>query len=519
MYLAQQARQLHDSQAAAAAPSLNAPAALVIQSDAEFQRAIAQHSPSTVRVPSSSARGLAPQDVVSVQVVDGPVQDTGQTELLLYWHDIAAAGKEEGIVSSSGRFIAHAMVGLFALFFMMREYGSRDNEMWPIRSETNNIRTSWWWTFSPLLVLDFFCILSLPSFFVSLSRNGFIVAARRASQRSGFLSLMIFGNPFLMVSELVLISNLADPSSRHISHTAFYIFAPCLIGAIFLIFAALAALVSTSSQSVKAPSVCFFAGVCLVIFCILCPLRIGDQINWSWWAVLCPMYALCLLWAVSAFLSLVKIARASHQNSANSTTSSDSAASVYYSKWSVSSMLLVESICFGMFFAILAAVLDGSPPVSGNLRLAILPVYAATGLHCLTFIVSVCLYALSSPSWAVMTNMESIGDESSDTSSLSMSVSAGSLFVQDSLQLRALHTTTLLLLAFQVLYLCPHHVFVPHFPVQAIFLTSKFDAAFYVGTGGVWTSGWKCVAAPNLSVWKTLLSYTLILEPYQSRGG
>jgi hypothetical protein len=172
-----------------------------------------------------------------------------------------------------------------------------------------------------------------------------------------------------------------------------------------------------------------------------------------------------------------------------------------------------------MFFAILAAVLDGSPPVSGNLRLAILPVYAATGLHCLTFIVSVCLYALSSPSWAVMTNMESIGDESSDTSSLSMSVSAGSLFVQDSLQLRALHTTTLLLLAFQVLYLCPHHVFVPHFPVQAIFLTSKFDAAFYVGTGGVWTSGWKCVAAPNLSVWKTLLSYTLILEPYQSRGG
>ena len=112
MYLAQQARQLHDSQAAAAAPSFNAPAALGIQSDAEFQRAIAQHSPSTVRVPASSARGLAPQDVVSVQVVDGPVQDTGQTELLLYWHDIAAAGKEEGIVSSSGRFIAHAMVGL-----------------------------------------------------------------------------------------------------------------------------------------------------------------------------------------------------------------------------------------------------------------------------------------------------------------------------------------------------------------------------------------------------------------------
>ena len=34
--------------------------------------------------------------------------------------------------------------------------------------------------------------------------------------------------------------------------------------------------------------------------------------------------------------------------------------------------------------------------------------------------------------------------------------------------------------------------------MQAIFLTCKFDAKFYVGSGGVWTSGWQFVTPPHL---------------------
>ena len=351
--------------------------------------------------------------------------------------------------------IAHALVGLFALFFLMHEYSSVDNESWPIRSDVMNIRISWWWTFSPLLVLDFFCLLSLPSFCVTMARNGFIVAARRASQRSGFLALIIFGNPCLMVSEIVLIFNLSTPSSQHISHTAFYIFAPCLIGALLLIFASVASLLSTSSQSAKASSISLFAGVCLSVFFIICPLRIGGQIEWSWWAVMCPVYSLCLFWAISAFLSLMKITRKSHPNSAPAAPPVDSPALVHYSKCSVGCMLLIDSICFGMFFVILAAVLEGFSPVSGNLRLAVLSVYAATGLNCLTFIISLSMQALQSASWAVMSNMESVADTACDTSALSASLSAGSLFVPESIWLRLLHITTLLLLAFQVLFCMP----------------------------------------------------------------
>jgi hypothetical protein len=453
LYLAQQARQLQESQvaAAASAPAANAATALYIQNEAQLQRSIAQHSPTAARVPPASARAIVSQDLVSVQVDSAPAETAGDAKLL-YWHDISAAGKEEGLVSSSGRFIAHAMVGLFALFFMMHEYSGADNESWPIRSDILNIRTSWWWTFSPLLVLDFFCLLSLPSFFVTMARNGFIVAARRASQRSGFMALIVFGNPCLMVSEIVLISNLSAPSSQHISHTAFYIFAPCLIGAILLIFASVASLLSTSSQSAKASSVCMLAGICLGVFFIICPLRIGDQIAWSWWAIMCPMYSLCLFWAVSAFFSLMKITR--ENLSANAPTLApprlDSAASVYCSKWSVSGMLLIQSICFGMFFAILAAVLDGGAPVSGNLRLAVLPIYAAAGLNCLTYIVSLTQRALVTAPWALMSNMESVTDAACDTSSLSLSLSAGAAFVQESIWLRVLHVTTLLLLAFQV---------------------------------------------------------------------
>jgi hypothetical protein len=449
LYLAQQARQLQESQAAASAPASTAASALYIQNEAQLQRSIAQHSPTAARVPpaSASARTIVSQDLVSVQVDSAPDDSAGEAGLL-YWYDISAAGKEEGLVSSSGRFIAHAMVGLFALFFMMHEYSGADNESWPIRSDILNIRASWWWTFSPLLVLDFFCLLSLPSFFVTMARNGFIVAARRASQRSGFMALIIFGNPCLMVSEIVLISNLSAPSSQHISHTAFYIFAPCLIGAILLIFASVAALLSTSSHSAKASSVCMLAGICLGVFFIICPLRIGDQIVWSWWAVMCPMYSLCLFWAVSAFFSLMKITR--ENLSVDARPRLDSAASVYCSKWSVSGMLLIETICFGMFFAILAAVLDGGAPVSGNLRLAVLPVYAAAGLNCLTYIVSLTQRTFVTAPWAVMSNMESAADAACDTSSLSLSLSAGAAFVQESVWLRLLHVTTLLLLAFQV---------------------------------------------------------------------
>jgi hypothetical protein len=453
-YLAEQARQLQVTQTAAAAPSLIAPAALLIQSEAQLQRSIGHHSPTAARVPSASTRGFASHDLVSVKVDESPDANSGDSELL-FWHDISGAGKEEGFVSSSGRFIAHFLVGLFALFYMMHEFSSGDYQTWPIRADTNNIRISWWWTFSPLLVLDFFCLLSLPSFFVTLSRNGFIVAARRASQRSGFLSLILFGNPCLMVSELVLISNLAEPSTRHISHTAFYVFAPCLIGAIFLIFASIAALVSTSSQSAKAPSVSFFAGVCTCTFCIICPLRIGDQIAWSWWAIMCPMFVLCLVWALSACMSIYKMIREMDINDELTDSRRDSAAAVYYSKWSVSVMLLVDSICFGMFFVILAAVLDGWAPVSGNLRLAVLPVYAATGLNCLSYIVSLCLRVLLKPSWLVMSSIESMGDGFSDPSSpLSLSASSGSAFVQEPIWMRGLHVITLLLLAFQVSLSC-----------------------------------------------------------------
>ena len=448
-YLAEQARQLQATQAAAAAPSLSAPAALLIQSEAQLLRSIGQHSPTSATVPSASARGLASQDLVSVDVDAGPDASSGEAGLL-FWHDISGAGKEEGFVSSSGRFIAHAMVGLFALFYMMHEFSSSDYETWPTLN-TGNIRTSWWWTFSPLLLLNLFCLLSLPSFFITLSRYGFVVAARRASQRSGFLSLIIFGNPCVMVSELVLIANLAVPSSRHISHTAFYVFAPCLIGAIFLIFASIAALVSTSTQSAKSSSVSFFAGVSTGVFCIICPLRIGDQIAWSWWAIMCPMFVLCLFWAISACLSIYKMIRDVHLNDAPASGRSDSAAPVFYSKWSVSVMLLIDSICFGMFFVILASVLDGWAPVSGNLRLAMLPVYAATGFNCLTFIVSLCMRTLLKPSWAVMPDLESMTDTASDpSSSLSLSASSGASFVQQPLWLRGLHVTTLLLLAFQV---------------------------------------------------------------------
>ena len=291
LYLAQQARQLQQSNAAAAAPGPNHTAALLIQSEAQLQRSIAQHSPTAARVPSASTGALAPHahalashSMVALEVA----ADTGEAGLL-YWHDISSAGKEEGFVSSSGRFIAHSMVGLFALFFMMRQYGDAEGEAWPIRSDTNNIRASWWWTFSPLLVLDFACLLALPSFFITLSRNGFVVAARRASQRSGVLSLLLLGNPCLMVSELVLASYLAVPDSRHVSYTSFFVFAPSLIGAILLVLFAMAALFSTSSQSVKASTVTLFTGVCLLVFCIICPLRFGDQVQWSWWAIMCPM--------------------------------------------------------------------------------------------------------------------------------------------------------------------------------------------------------------------------------------
>jgi hypothetical protein len=331
---------------------------------------------------------------------------------------------------------------------MMHQYGNPDSEAWPIRADSSNIRASWWWTFSPLLVLDFFCLLALPSFFITLSRNGFVVAARRASQRSGVLSLFLLGNPCIMVSELVLISNLAVPDSRHISYTSFYVFAPCLIAAILLVLFAMAALFSTSSQSVKASTVSLFAGVCVLVFCIICPLRLGQQVAWSWWAIMCPMYVVCLVWASSAFTSLVRAAREQHHNPAMSPASSRGAASVLHSKWSTNCMLLIDSLCFGMFFLILAAVLDGWPPVSGNLRLAILPIYAATAFNCLTFIVSSA--STFSPTWAVMVDNESLGSDASDTPSLSLSVSSGSSFVQESPWLRALHVTTLVLLAFQV---------------------------------------------------------------------
>jgi hypothetical protein len=58
--------------------------------------------------------------------------------------------------------------------------------------------------------------------------------------------------------------------------------------------------------------------------------------------------------------------------------------------------------------------------------------------------------ALVTAPWAVMSNMESVADPACDTSSLSLSLSAGAAFVQESIWLRLLHVTTLLLLAFQV---------------------------------------------------------------------
>jgi hypothetical protein len=114
-------------------------------------------------------------------------------------------------------------------------------------------------------------------------------------------------------------------------------------------------------------------------------------------------------------------------------------------------MLLIDSLCFGTFFVILAAVLEGWPPVSGNLRLAVLPVYAAAALNCLTYILSLCLRVFTKPSWLVMRSIESMDDGTADPSApLSLSASSGSSFVQEPIWLRGLHVTTLLLLAFQV---------------------------------------------------------------------
>jgi hypothetical protein len=491
LYLSQQARQLQATQAAVAASRPQTPAAVLIQNEAQIQRSISQHSPTVARVPLPLPLAPVSQNLVSI-IVDNAHADTSDEAELLYWHDISSLGKEEGMVSSSGRFVAHALVGLFALFYLMHEYSSGDYSTWPIRSDTNNIRTSWWWTFAPLLVLNFCCLLTFPSLSVTLSRNGFVVTARRASQRSGFLALALFGNPFLLVSELVLISNLSEPSSRHISYTAFYVFAPCLIGSIFLILGAIVALVSTSSQSVKAPSVSLFAGVCLATFCIMCPLRIGGQVEWSWWIVMCPMYLICLLWAVSAFISLLKITQKDPHNHTQ-VTCTDSVASIYHTKWSINSMLLIDSICFGIFFAILAAVLEGGSPLNGNLRLAILPVYAASGINCLTFIVSSCVRS-KLPSWAIMTDVRSIGSDCSHSSSPSISSSSGSPFVEESFLMRTLHVIVLVLLAFQVCIFRKCSAFEFHSSSQAIFLASKFDSAVSIGQGGVWTSGWQYVA-------------------------
>ena len=146
--------------------------------------------------------------------------------------------------------------------------------------------------------------------------------------------------------------------------------------------------------------------------------------------------------------SLVRITREHYHNPTLSPALARGPATVLFSKWSVNCMLLVDSIGFGMFFAILAAVLDGWPPVSGNLRLAMLPIYAATGFNCLTFLVAAA--ASFTPPSAVMVDNESLGSDASDTPSLSLSVSSGSSFVQESPWLRALHVTTLVLLAFQV---------------------------------------------------------------------
>ena len=94
LYLAQQARQLQESQAAASAPAANAATALYIQNEAQLQRSIAQHSPTAARVPPASAHAIVSQDLVSVQVDSAPAESAGEVKLL-YWHDISAAGKEE----------------------------------------------------------------------------------------------------------------------------------------------------------------------------------------------------------------------------------------------------------------------------------------------------------------------------------------------------------------------------------------------------------------------------------------